>query len=86
MSIAFVNNEVQLYNVVNITGVVYNVSPIEIVEKNKQRISLWKASLKDHTNEISITFFGNLAEKIEEQKTFSLTDLRVSKYMNTRSL
>ena len=86
VSVAFVNNEAQLYDVVNITGFVYNVSPIEIFEKNEQQISLRKASLKDHTDEISITFFENLAEKVEEQTTFSLTDLRVSKYMNTRLL
>ena len=86
MSVLFVNNEAQLYDVVNITGFVYNVSPIEIFEKNEQQISLRKASLKDHTDEISITFFENLAEKVEEQTTFSLTDLRVSKYMNTRLL
>ena len=47
MSVAFVNNEAQLYDVVNITGSVYNVSPTEIVEKNEQKISLRKASLKD---------------------------------------
>ena len=35
VSVAFVNNEAQLYDIVNITGFVYNVSPIEIVEKNE---------------------------------------------------
>ena len=79
----FVNNETQLYDVVNITGFVYNVSPIEIVEKNEQQISLREGSLKGHTDEISINFFENLAKEVEEQTTFSLTDLRVSKYMNT---
>ena len=45
--VTIVNNEAELYNVLNITGFVYNVSPIEIVEKNEQKISLRKASLKD---------------------------------------
>ena len=35
VSVAFVDNEAQLYDIVNITGFVYNVSPIEIVEKNE---------------------------------------------------
>ena len=35
VSVAFVNNEAQLYDIVNITGFVYNESPIEIVEKNE---------------------------------------------------
>ena len=83
MSVAFVNNEAQLYDIFNITGFVCNVSPIEIVEKNEQQISLRKASLKDHTDE---TFCGNLAEKDGEQTTFFLTDLQVSKYINTRLL
>ena len=56
VSIAFVNNEAQVYDVVNITGFMYNVSPIEIAEKNQQQISLRKASLKDHTDKISINF------------------------------
>ena len=47
---------------------VYNVSPIENVQKSEQQISLRKASLEDHTDEISITFFGNLAEKVEKNK------------------
>ena len=46
----------------------YNVSPIESVEKSEQQISLRKASLEDHTDEISITLFGNLAEKVEKNK------------------
>ena len=75
VSVAFASNDLQLYDVVNITGFGYNVSPIEIVEKNEQQISLRKASLKDHTDEISITFFGKLAEKVEEQTMLSLTDL-----------
>ena len=75
VSVAFVSNDLQLYDVVNIIGFGYNVSPTEIVEKNEQQISLRKASLKDHTDEISITFFGKLAEKVEEQTMLSLTDL-----------
>ena len=45
VSVAFVNNEALLYDVVNITGFVHNVSPIEFAEKNKQQIDLRKASL-----------------------------------------
>ena len=71
MFVAFVNNEAQLYDVVNNAGFVYNVSPIEIAQKNEQQISLRKASLKHHTDEISTRF---------------LNDLRVSKYVNTRPL
>ena len=67
MSVAFVNHEAQVYDVVNITGIVYNVSPIEIVEKNEQKISLRKVSLKDHTDKISITFIANSAGKITQK-------------------
>ena len=45
VSVAFANNEALLYDVVNITGFVHNVSPIEFAEKNKQQIDLRKASL-----------------------------------------
>ena len=87
VSVAFKNNEAQLYDVINITEFMCNVSPTETIEKSEQQVSLRKASLKDHTDEISITFFGNLAEELEDKTTFSLTDdLRVSKYMNIRLL
>ena len=86
VSVLFVNNEAQLYDVVSITGFVYNVSPIETAEKTEQQIRLRKASLKEHTNEISITSFGHLVEKVEEQTMFSLTDIRLSKYMDIRLL
>ena len=45
MYVAFVNTEAQLYDDVNMTGFVYNVSPIEITEKNEQQFSLRKDSI-----------------------------------------
>lgn len=51
MYVAFVNTEAQLYDDVNMTGFVYNVSPIEITEKNEQQFSL----RKDYIDKISLS-------------------------------
>ena len=51
MYVAFVNTEAQLYDDVKITGFVYNVNPIEIVEKNEQQFSL----RKDYIDKISLS-------------------------------
>ena len=57
---------------------VYKISSI-----NEQQISQRGTSLKDHTDEISISFFRKLVDKIKEKAILRLTDLRVSKFMNT---
>ena len=83
---SYINNETQLYDFVNVTGLACNITPIERVERNKKAICLRKATLKDNSNDIPITVFGELVDKLKEPATLILTDFRVSKYMTTRLL
>lgn len=65
MSVAFVNTEAQLYDDVNITGFVSNVSPIEVVEKNEQQFSL----RKDYIDKISLSL-ETLRRKLRNKPCF----------------
>ena len=88
VTIAHINNESELYDIVNITRIIYNLEPVETVDKNEKKIHLRKATLQDKTDDIPpITIFGDLVNQINnESMTVTLMDLRVSIYMTTRLL
>ena len=66
---------------------IYNLKPVETVDKNEKIIHLRKATLQYKTADITITIFGDLFNQINNQgMTVTLTDLRVSKCMTTRLL
>ena len=87
VTIAHINNESELYDIVNVTGTIYHLDPVETVHKNEKKNHLRKATLQDKTNDIPISVFGDLVNQINnEGMTVTLVDLRVSKYMTTRLL
>ena len=69
VSVVYINNETQLYDFVNETGLVSNITPIVRVETNEKAICLRKATLKDNGNSIPITVFGELVDKLKEPGT-----------------
>ena len=84
--ITYINNEAQLYERFNVVELVFNLSSIEHVEKDGKILCLWKGSLQDNTDDMSITFLGSLVDHNEEKTAYSLINLRVSKYMFKRPL
>ena len=52
VSVVYINNEAQLYAVVNATGLVCKMSPIETVETSEKAIRLRKATLKDNSENL----------------------------------
>ena len=87
VTIAHINNESELYDIVNVTEVIYNLEPVETVDKNEKKIHLRKSTLQVKTDDIPITTFGDLINQINNKgMTVTLTDLRVSKYMTTQLL
>lgn len=56
------------------------------METNKKAICLRKEILKDNIDDIPITVFGELFDKLKEPSTLVLTDFTVPKYMMTRLL
>ena len=45
VTIAHINNESKLYDIVNVTGIIYNPEPVETVDKNEKKNSLKKSYL-----------------------------------------
>ena len=58
VSMEYINDEAQLYDAVNVTGLVYNISPIKRVKTDEKAICLRKATLKDSSDDTPITAFG----------------------------
>ena len=87
ITIVHINNESELYDIVKVTGVNYNLEPVETVDKNVKKVHLRKATLQDKTDDIPIQIFGDLVNQINNKgMTVTLTDLSVSIYMTTRLL
>ena len=40
VTIAHINNESELYNIVNVAGIIYNLEPVEAVDKHEKKILL----------------------------------------------
>ena len=86
MTVSHVNNEAQIFDIVNLVALVFNVSQIQTVEKDGRVIRLRKAKVKDATDDIPLTLFDSMVDVIEEKSKYMLTDLLVSKYKFTRLL
>lgn len=86
VTVSHVNNDAQIFDIVALVALVFNVSQIQIVEKDGEIIRLWKARLKNATDDISLTLFGSMFDVTEEKSSYMFTDLRLSKYKFTRLL
>ena len=75
VTVSHVNNETQIFDIVNLVAFVVNVLQIETVEKDERVIHLRKATLKDVTDDIPLTLFGSMVDVIEKKSTYMLTDL-----------
>ncbi|XP_057316783.1 uncharacterized protein LOC130657803 [Hydractinia symbiolongicarpus] len=80
LTIAQINNECSLYDLVNTEACLYNLSNEKLVEKDGITIRLKQASINDKTNIIPITIFGDLVDKVEDKTVYCFGNLRVSKY------
>ena len=86
VTVSHVNNETQIFDIVNLVVPVFNVWQIQTVKKDGRVSFLQKATLKHATDYIPLTFFGSMVDVIEEKSTYMLTDLRLSKYKFTKLL
>ena len=46
VTIAHINNESELYDIVSVTGIIYNLEPVETVHKNEKKITYEKLPCK----------------------------------------
>ena len=79
-------NELPLFGMVNVKGIVYNIGALETASKDNKLLEFKKASLKDNTGSIPITFYNELTKQLEEGKCYKIIEVRITKYMNQRLL
>ena len=56
--ISTVENELSLFDVVNVKGILYNIAVLETATKDDKIIEFKKASLKDNTGAMPITLYN----------------------------
>ena len=69
--VSYINNEAQLYERINVAGLVFNDSSIEPAVKDAKISRLRKASFQDNSHDVSITFFDSLVDQIEKKTVCS---------------
>lgn len=69
--VSYINNEAQLYERINVAGLVFNDSSIEHAVKDGKISRLRKASFQDNSHDVSITFFDSLVDQIEKKTVCS---------------
>ena len=75
-----------LLDVVNVKGIVYHTGALEIVSKHNKLLELKKASLKDNTGSMAITFHNELTKQLNEGKCYEIIEARITEYMTQRLL
>ena len=73
-NIAKINNECGMYEIVNLKAYLYNLALEESASKFGKPIKFRQASLKDSTDSIAVTVFGDLADKLTNNTTYSFTN------------
>ena len=71
---------------VNVEGIVDHIGALERVSKHNKLLALKKASLKDNTGAIAITFDNELPKQLNEGKCYEIIEARITEYMTQRLL
>ena len=82
--ISTVENELSLFDVANVKGILYNIGVLETATKDDKIIEFKKACLKDNTGSMPITLYNELTKQITEGKCYEILEVKVSKYKTQR--
>lgn len=85
-TVADVYNEKALYDIVNVSGFVFNLEEESSVTKDGKQIRIRKGKFKDHSDTIQIVLFESFIDKILNENCYDLSDLRVQKFDDIRVL
>ena len=75
-----------LHDIVHVREFFFNTREEKSKSKNEKVLRIVEAKSKDQTGLITFTLFGDLNDKVKEDKGYSMTYLRVGKYNNVRYL
>ena len=75
-------NECAIYDVVDISGLVYNLQQETTSQKEGAPLRIRKGIMKDQKGSIEIVFFSSVIDKISNSNCYDLKKMRIQKFMN----
>ena len=75
-------NSCELYQTVNIKSVLQSVSAPQTVQYGGRDMVIQKAVAADKSGAMRVTFYLQLADKVEEEKSYILGNLKIHSYQN----
>ena len=64
----------QLFDMVNVKGIVYNIGALETALKTKKLLEFKKATLIDDTGSMPITFYNELEKQLKKGKCYEIIE------------
>ena len=79
-------NECAIYDIADVTSLVYNLQTEVEHEKDGKLLRIRKGIIKDETESIEIVLFSLLVDEVSNNTSYDLKKMRVQKLMNDRIL
>ena len=79
-------NECAIYDIVDVTGLVYNLQTEAEHEKDGKPLRIRKGMIKDETGSIEIVLFSSIGDGVSNNTPYDFKKMRVRKFMNERIL
>ena len=79
-------NECAIYDIVDVTGLVYNLQTEAEHEKDGKPLRIRKGMIKDETGSIGIVLFSSLVDEVSNNTSYDFKKMKVQKFMNNRIL
>ena len=79
-------NELPLFDMVKVNGIIYNIRPLELSSRAKKLLELKKVSVKDNTDSVPITFYNELTKQLKKGKCYEIIEVRFANYMTQKLL
>ena len=77
-------NECAIYDIVDVTGLIYNLQTAAEQEKDGKPLRIRKEMIKDETRSIEIVLFSSLVDEVSNNTSYDFKKMRVQKFMNDR--
>ena len=85
-SIQQINNECAIYDILDVTGLMYNLQQETTAEKDGKPLRIRKGIIKDETGNMEIVFFSDIIDEVKNNLCHNLTKVRIQKFMDNRVL
>ena len=85
-SIYQINNKCTIYDIVDVTGPIYNLQQETTTEKDGKTLRIRKGIIKDETGNMEIVFFSDITDEVKNNFCYNLTKARIQKFMDNHIL